>query len=72
MIKELNDLRKQAGLNINKDKTKILTKTKIIIDGQEIKTVTEIIYTGQLVTFKNSTEKEINRRISIAWKNTGN
>lgn len=71
MITELNDLGKEAGLNINMTKTKILTKdlnSEIKIDGKKIETVPEIIYLGQLITFNNRTENEINRRITLTWK----
>lgn len=54
------------------EKTKIMStessSTKISIDGREIESVKEIPYLGQLIAFENKMEKEINRRIGLAWK----
>ena len=71
MINEINKLGKQAGLNINMTKTKILTKnteTEIRIDNAAIEKVTEITYLGQTIAFENGTEKEVNKRITLTWK----
>lgn len=39
-----------------------------MIYEQLLETVTKTIYLGQLITFGKKTEKEINRRITLAWK----
>ena len=49
MINELNEAGKPAGLCINFEKTKILSKNSEIvvkIDGREIEKVTEVVYLG--------------------------
>lgn len=52
-------------------KIKILTNGiihNIQIDGNLIEYVNDYIYLGQSVSFEDTTEKEINRRIAISWK----
>ncbi len=54
-----------------------MTKTKILnnlgqpnqvkIGTEIIETVDNIIYLGQLITFQNQMEKEVNQRIASAW-----
>ena len=71
MIQERNEVGKEAELTIDIAKTKILTKnteTDFLIDNQNIEKVTGIIYLGQLISFENRTEKEVNRRITLTWK----
>lgn len=75
MLKELIEEGKKAGLFINTEKTKILTKeipeaskTKIKIGKDDIEIVDNTIYLGQTISFENSTEKEIHRRINLAWR----
>ncbi|XP_063538127.1 uncharacterized protein LOC134747432 [Cydia strobilella] len=71
MITELAMESKKAGLTMNKSKTKILTNRKpedITIENEKIEYVKEYIYLGQIVSFEDSTEKEIQRRISTSWK----
>lgn len=56
---------------MNKDKTKVMTNAPEIpirVDTTEIEYTTEYVYLGQLVTFRQNTKKEINRRTSAAWK----
>ncbi len=71
LIRELNEAAKKAGLSININKTKILSTNpnlEINIDNSKIEIVDEVVYLGQLISLKNKTEKEVNRRISLAWK----
>lgn len=71
MLQELATNSKQIGLEINMSKTKILTnstKTPIKLYDSEIEYVAEYIYLGQLISFKNHMEKEIQRRITSTWK----
>ncbi len=71
MLEELSCESYKAGMVINLTKTKILNNSgqpnKIKIGGETIETVDNIIYLGQLITFQNHTDKEVNRRIALAW-----
>ncbi len=55
-------------MSINRQKTKILNKKKdgniIKITNEEIENVEEVIYLGQLISFQDSTKKEIDRSIT--------
>lgn len=71
MLQELQTLCQHVGLQINMSKTQVMTnktKTLIEIGTETIKYVDEYIYLGQTISFHNSTHKEINRRVSQAWK----
>lgn len=71
MLQELHTKSKEIGLTMNADKTKVMTNAleiPIKVDTTEIEYTNEYIYLGQLVTFRQNTEKEINRRITAAWK----
>ena len=71
MLDDLYVESKRAGLEINLSKTKVLSNsnenTQIKIGGTILEKVDSIIYLGQLISFENQSEKEINRRIAIAW-----
>lgn len=71
LINILEKLTIEAGLKINTTKTKLMTnsdqKNTIRINSEEIEYVSEYIYLGQLISFDNGLEKEINRRINKAW-----
>ena len=70
MVRELSLQSVKAGLHINFQKTKIMTnriEIPVSIDGVEIQYVQEYIYLGQLISFHNGSDKEINRRMSLAW-----
>ncbi len=68
MLKELSCESHKAGMVINLTKTKILN-----IPGQpnQVKVVWEtieaVIYLGQLIISQNQMEKEVDRRIALAW-----
>ena len=72
MILELEKAGKEAGMEINFGKTKILANTTesyhIECKGKKKEKVQEIIYLGQLITFEERTEREVKRRIILAWK----
>ena len=70
MVSELNEKGKEAELEMNVKKCKIMSPEKHIdieIDGQKIE-VSEVEYLGQLLDFENATTKEVNKRITLAWK----
>ena len=71
MINELDTQSKRIGLSMNNAKTKLMTNAQEIavrLDAKELQYTSEYIYLGQLVAFKDSTEKEIKRRIASTWK----
>ena len=72
MLDELTEESKKAGPSINITKTKIITNSEdndpIMVEGQNVEFVKEYIYLGQSVSFENHTEKEVQKRIAIAWK----
>lgn len=71
MVEELAKESMKAGLLLNSSKTKILTNSEwvdISIAGEKIEYVKDYVYLGQSVSFENCTEKEIQRRIAIAWR----
>ena len=70
ILKYLSTACFRVGLAMNRSKIKAMTSCskRRVDDGQEIQYVDEYIYLGQIVTFVNAQEKEINRRIGNAWK----
>ncbi|CAG9137233.1 unnamed protein product [Plutella xylostella] len=71
MLQDLSTASLQVGLSMNRSKTKIMSNSatrKVTVDGQDIQYVNEYIYLGQLVSFENRQDKEIDRRIENAWK----
>ena len=80
MIVSLNEEGKKGGMKINKSKTKILynvhvrrasQNSGIIIDGEELDSVEQYVYLGQLITADNNQSKEIARRIGQGWASFG-
>ena len=70
MMQELIKVCQEAGLTINVSKTKVMTNYQelpILVNGKQVNYVHEYLYLGQLVTFTRRGDKEINRRISLAW-----
>lgn len=70
MMEELSNTCQKAGLTVNISKTKIMTnylELPIIFNQKHVDYVQEYIYLGQLVSFMKSGEREIIRRISLAW-----
>lgn len=72
MLQRLDTASKAVGLHMNASKTKIMSnshKRTIKIDNKQIDYVDEYVYLGKLLSFEeNNNEKEIDRRINIAWK----
>ncbi|KAG6464168.1 hypothetical protein O3G_MSEX014327 [Manduca sexta] len=71
MVTELAAESLKVGLSMNMAKTKVLTNSEhqnITIGLNRLEYVEEYIYLGQLVSFVNSSKKEIQRRIALAWK----
>ena len=71
MIDDLNTQSKSVGLTMNSTKTKVMTNTQEItiqVDGTDLQYISEYVYLGQLVAFKQNMDKEIKRRIASAWK----
>ena len=75
LTNQIKEVGKQFGMNINIKKTKEMVDSKkpnsprvnIVIDGQQIEQVTSCMYLGSLITEDGGSEKEIKRRIMIAW-----
>ena len=44
------------------------TKHRVMVDGHQMEYVDEYIYLGQLVSFSNRLDKEVDRRVENAWK----
>ena len=71
MLQEIHNKSKSVGLQLNFNKTKIMTnhiKHPILIGNHQIEYVSEYIYLGQTISFTNRSDKEINRRITLTWK----
>lgn len=71
MIKDLEKSCTKAGLKMNADKTKLMSKgeqTGIFIYNKQIEYVEDYIYLGQLISLENQEDKEIDRRITNSWK----
>ena len=77
MMVEMVSESKKVGLQINLDKTRVMSNNfacddiKILVEGQEIKKVEEYVYLGQLITGDGQKEKEVKRRITLGWKAFG-
>lgn len=72
MIKDLNHKSAEAGLKINRKKTVILSNSDVDdyeIGDWKLEKVEEYKYLGQIVSFTDSMTKEIEARISAAWRN---
>ncbi|CAG9118738.1 unnamed protein product [Plutella xylostella] len=71
MLQDLSTASLEVGLKMNRSKTQIMTnsaKSRVEVDGQEIGYVDEYIYLGQIASFENRQDKEVERRITNAWK----
>jgi hypothetical protein len=72
MLNQLNDKSKKLGMKINMKKTKVMfngnaTRETIHLGLEEIETVDEYVYLGQLITPANDSMNEVKRRISAGW-----
>lgn len=71
MMTELFHESKKAGLNPNVTKTQIITNTDsqyVTVEGIRYNVVEDYIYLGQVTSFENQEEKQIDARIANAWK----
>lgn len=71
MLTQLERESKTVGLTMNRDKTKVMTnhiRTPISINSDQIEYVEEYTYLGQTISPENQMQKEVNNRISKAWK----
>ncbi|KAJ2937401.1 hypothetical protein O0L34_g19084 [Tuta absoluta] len=71
MLLEISVASLDVGLKMNMTKTQLMcnsVKHKVEIDGQMIHYVDEYTYLGQIASFENRQDKEIERRIQNAWK----
>lgn len=72
MMRSLDDESSKTGLEMNVNKTKILTNHRqrpLVINGNNIEYVSEYIYLGKQTSFKTSSnQEEVTRRINATWK----
>lgn len=69
-IEELGKESRKVGLEVNWDKTKLMTNRKkapMTILSSNLEYVENYIYLGHLITFKKCTETEIERRTKSTW-----
>uniref|UniRef100_A0A3P9MPT2 ribonuclease H n=1 Tax=Oryzias latipes TaxID=8090 RepID=A0A3P9MPT2_ORYLA len=82
LSKLLNDLNKEGrkdGMKMNKKKTQIMCnetarkrrRKGTIVDGEQLEEVDEYKYLGRLLTPGNEMAKEIDERVTSAWKRFG-
>lgn len=71
MIEELLRECQAVGLEPNYSKTKVMTNSTqeiITINNNTLTYVDDYVYLGQVISFNDSSNKEILRRISLGWK----
>lgn len=71
LLQELSTQSKNVGLEMNQQKTKVMTNSKeinIIIENTPLEYVHEYVYLGKQISFNDCTNKEIERRIGQTWK----
>eukprot|EP00795_Rhopilema_esculentum_P008762 gene8762-biopygen9749 len=79
LLNELNKERRKDGMKMNRKKTKIMCneiarkrrRKKIIVDGEQLEEVDDDKYLGRLLTPGNEMAKEIDERVTSAWKRFG-
>ena len=79
LLNNLNEEGRKDGMRMNKKKTKIMCneiakrrqRKGILIDGEQLEEVEEYRYLGRLLTPGNEMAKEIDERITSAWKRCG-
>lgn len=70
MLKDLNGKSEEVGLKMNPGKTKLMSlsgKTAISLNGTTIEYTDEYTYLGQSISLTKRGEKEIRRRVAMAW-----
>jgi ABC-type histidine transport system ATPase subunit len=68
LIKMVKNSSKKAGLKLNIKKTRVMStgeQGNILVDGEEIRTVTSYKFSGALITNDGYIYDEIKRRISL-------
>ena len=71
MLTELDKVSRETGLTMNTGKTKLMTNATeepVYIGGEPLEYVQDYMYLGQNLSFHNNMEKEIKKRIGLAWK----
>ena len=72
MMQTLDNESRKVGLQMNANKTKVMTNSKtnlIRISGKHIEYVKEYVYLGKQVSFSmRNNEEEVDRRINCTWK----
>jgi hypothetical protein len=71
MIQSLKVASKTVGLEMNEEKSKIINNSgddDYYVDGSKIEVVEDYKYLGQVISFKNRQSKEVDVRISAAWR----
>ncbi|KAG7298024.1 hypothetical protein JYU34_018785 [Plutella xylostella] len=71
MLRTLDTESRKVGLLMNSSKTRAMTNSTekpIHIHSGNIKYVNEYIYLGQIISFEEALEKEIDKRIATSWK----
>lgn len=71
MLRDVNERCTEVGLQMNLSKTKIMSNSEpkvIIMNNNTIDYVHEYVYLGQLIAFTNRGDKEVRRRIKLAWR----
>lgn len=71
MINEVANESGKVGLELNAEKTKVITNgvmEPVSVGVKNIEYVNDYIYLGQMVSFKKCISNEVQRRIAIAWK----
>ncbi|KAG7311380.1 hypothetical protein JYU34_002422 [Plutella xylostella] len=61
----------ESGLQLNETKTKIMTnytQIPVIANGKQLEYVEDYVYLGQVISFQNRLDKEIDRRVNMGWK----
>lgn len=67
MIKDLDEKSRVVGLEMNTNKTKLMTNS-IEVNGIKFEYVTEYVYLGQIISPEDYMTKEISKRIASGWK----
>jgi hypothetical protein len=71
MVEELQSASKKVGLELNMTKTKIINNSNednYLLNGFKIEVIEDYKYLGQIISFKNRQSKEVDARVSAAWK----
>ena len=76
MVNQMHPESHRIELKMNKAKTKtmfsnIAQAPKIEVENEELETVQRYIYLGQMIQNNGSQEKELKRRVMMAWSKFG-